>query len=179
MATTFDSELASELPCPIFNSYPTVTCNISLLRPTVYSPRFPRSADLVECVCLVSSLIPSSWCWREGGGWGVAREWGRMMIRAAGALFFWSHITVQQTCVRTAAVLRYAQRPASIKRAIHLSGAVTPTPHLFLLPVYLTAGCTGQPGLRSCQPHCNWDEWESLSPHTHLKKNWQLLTNKY
>ena len=50
---------------------------------------------------------------------------------------------MQQTCVRTAAAaLICAQRPASIKRVIHLSGPVTPTPHLFLLPVRLTAGCT-------------------------------------
>lgn len=35
------------------------------------------------------------------------------------------------------------------------------SPHLllFLLPVCLTVGCTGFPELKSCQPHCNWDEW--------------------
>lgn len=160
-----DSQLASQLSCPIFNSYHTVTWNISLLRPTVYSPLFPRSADLAECVSRVKSdSVRLMLVWGWGGG---DKGAGRMMIRAAGALFFWSHITVQQTRVRTAAALRCAQRPASIKRAIHLSGAVTPTPHLFLLPVCLTAGCTGQPGLRSCQPHCNRDEWR-VSHHNEL-----------
>lgn len=150
----FDIELPSELPCPIFNSYSPQSPAVCFSSTT----QFTLLSYHAQRVCLVSRLILSSWWWCES--WeAVMRDLGRMMIRAAGALFFWSRITVQQTCVRAAAALRCAQRPASIKRAIHLSGAVTPTPHLFLLPVCLTGGCTGQPELRSCQPLCNWDEW--------------------
>lgn len=122
MDSKFDIGLFSELPCPLFTSHRSQS-------PVIYLSSAPQftllSSHIQPSVCLVSSLILSRVmlvcvCW----GWGVV---GRMMIRAAGALFFWSHITVQQTCVRTAAcALRCAQRPASIKKAIHLSGAVTP-----------------------------------------------------
>lgn len=140
----------SELPCPVFNSYLSQSPVISLSPPTVYSPLITCSADIVEYVLGIKS---DSVQWMLAWGWGVTGELGRMMIRAAGALFFWSHITVQQTCVRTAAMLRCAQRPASIKRAIHLSGAASPPPYV-PPPVCLTAGCTGRPE-RSCQPHCS------------------------
>lgn len=65
----FDIELTSELPCPIFNSLPSQSPAISLSSAPQFTLRSSHAHLTQPGVCLVSSLILSSWCWLDVCMW--------------------------------------------------------------------------------------------------------------
>lgn len=145
----FDIELASELTCPIFN--------MSLHQPTVYSPLIPCSADIVECVFGVKSdSVQLMLVWERGGGHEGVGQNDDQSRRCPFLLI--THYCATDSCQNGSTAEMCTK--ASINQEGYSSvWSSNPTPHLFLLPVCLTAGCTGQLELRSCQPDCSWNEW--------------------
>lgn len=134
-----------------------VTCDISLLGPTVCLLPISRSADVAECVFGVKSdsiQLMLAWGWWGVGDKGVGQNddqslWCPFLLI--------THYCATDLCQNSSSSSIEMCTKASINQEGYSSVWGCNSPHLllFLLPVCLT----GLPELKSCQPHCNWDEW--------------------
>lgn len=155
---------------------------MSLLQPTVYSPLIPCSADIVECVFGVKSdSVQLMLVWERGGGHEGVGQNDDQSRRCPFLLI--THYCATDSCQNGSTAEMCTK--ASINQEGYSSvWSSNPTPHLFLLPVCLTAGCTGQLELRSCQPDCSWNEWMPHSTmtactfHKILTAHIEVLSNK-